>query len=239
MPAQAPLRIAHGFGNSRELVRIALESDVDVIEADVRLRGDRLWLGHELRLPLLPILIGRRATNQLAAHRAFRLGPWEMRLDTDPLPLEELLAMVGGRCRLLLDIKGRRKAREFVEALIEPLRRHNQAETTRLCGDWPPLDEARGVAPEVSAYYSVADRRRWRALVRRLDEGDPIRGVSLRAGLLDGSTAEFLRTRGLEVFCWSVEDEAEAARVIALGADGIISSDLAVLSAIGGRAPKS
>jgi len=234
MTPGAPLRIAHGFGNSRELIRIALESRVDVIETDVRSRGGHLWLGHELRLPLLPVLVGRRPGNgPPPGRRALPLGPWEARLDTDPLPLEELLMMVAGQRQLLLDLKGSHNAREFVEALVGPLRRQRQVETARLCGDWPLLDEARRVAPQVRIYYSVADRRRWQALVRRLEAGDPIRGVSLRAGLLDGSTAEFLRTREVEVFCWSVEDDAEATRVAGLGADGVVSSDLAVLSAIG------
>jgi hypothetical protein len=54
----APLRIAHGFGSSRELLRTALKSRVDVIETDVHSRGESPWLGHEHRLPLPPILLG-------------------------------------------------------------------------------------------------------------------------------------------------------------------------------------
>ncbi|MGD0764686.1 MAG: glycerophosphodiester phosphodiesterase [Dehalococcoidia bacterium] len=233
----APLRIAHGFGNSRELIRIALENRVDVVEADVRLRGSRLWLGHDPRLPLLPVQVGRRPINQPPpAHRALRLSPWEARLDLDPLPLAELLVMVDGRCQLLLDLKATRgtgSARAFVETLIGQLRRSHQARTARLCGDWPLLDEARRVAPELRTYYSVADRRRWQALGRRLEEGEPICGVSLRGRLLNWSTADFLRKRGLEIFCWSVEDHVEAARVARLGVDGVISSDLTILSMIG------
>lgn len=234
MTSGAPLRIAHGFGNSRESARIALEDGVDVIEADVRLRANRLWLGHERRLPLLPILLGKRPLHPTPrAHSALSLGSWRARLDIDPLSLEELLATVAGRCGLLLDLKSPRRQSDvhrFVEILVGLLRRLDRAETARLCGDWPLLDEARRVAPECRVYYSVGDRRRWDALVRRLRRGDPIRGVSLHAGLLDRPTVDYLRDRGLEVFCWPVDDAAEAARVAKLGVDGIISSDLAILA---------
>jgi glycerophosphoryl diester phosphodiesterase len=237
--AGAPLRIAHGYGNSRELVQIALEDRVDVIEADVRLRGGRLRLGHERRLPLLPLLFGRRPRGQSPRSRlAFALGPWQVRLDSGPFPLDEMLAMVTGKCGLLLDLKSPLMAgnrRRFVEALLAILRQFNQT-GVRLCGDWPLLDEVRGALPESKVYYSVAGRHRWQAFVRRVEGGDPVRGISLRASLLDASTAQFLQERGIEVYCWPMDSSAEAARVTALGAAGIISYDLAVLAATGGAA---
>jgi glycerophosphoryl diester phosphodiesterase len=235
-PAGAPLRIAHGYGNSRELVQIALENRVDVIEADVRLRGGRLRLGHARRLPLLPLLFGRRPRGQSPRSRlAFALGPWQVRLDSGPFPLNEMVAMVTGKCGLLLDLKSPWLAgnrRRFVEALLAIMRQFNQT-GVRLCGDWPLLNAVRRALPESKVYYSVADRRRWQAFVRRVEGGDPIRGVSLRARLLDEPTARFLRGRGVEVLCWPVDASAEAARVTALGAAGIISYDLAVLAATG------
>jgi hypothetical protein len=106
----------------------------------------------------------------------------------------------------------------------------------RLCGDWPLLDEMRRALPESKLYYSVADRRRWRALVRRVGAGDRIRGVSLHAALFDPSTARFLQEHDIEVFCWPVDNKAEAARVTGLGAAGIIGYDPAVLAETGGAA---
>ena len=238
-PVGAPLRIAHGYGNSRELARLALENRVDIIEGDVRLRSGRLWLGHERRLPLLPVLFGRRPRGRTSPDRwALALGRWEVRLDTDPLPSEELPVMVAGKCDLLLDLKcpllaGNR--RRFAEDVLAILHASDRT-TIRLCGDWPLVDEVRRATPDSRLYYSVADHRRRQALIRRIESGDPIRGISLRASLFDTSTADFLRGRGVEVFCWPVDDYSEVARVTALGAAGIISYDLAVLAAIGGAA---
>jgi glycerophosphoryl diester phosphodiesterase len=237
-PAGAPLRIAHGYGNSRELIRAALRDHVDVIEADVRLRRGRLWLAHDWRRLLWWLLLVRRAGWGFLALCSLLRGRRRPRVDSRPLPLEELPATVQKRCGLLLDLKSPRLAgnrRRFLVALL-PLLRPPDGTTIRLCGDWSLLDGVRRVLPDSKLYYSVADGGRWRSLVRRLESGDPIRGVSLRAALYDTSTARFLADRGIEVFCWPVDGEAEAARVTALGAAGIIGYDLAVLAATGGAA---
>jgi hypothetical protein len=231
----ALLRVAHSFGNSRHLVEAAQKSPIDMIEGDVRLRDGRLWLGHDYRLPLLPICVSRRSLEP-PARGLVRFGPWQARLDLNPLPLEGLLEMAG-RCRLLLDLKQSRRsedASEFVETLAELLRRFDRATSDCLCGDWPFLDAARYLLPETRLYYSVGDRRGWQALVQRLNGGDPITGVSLRSSLFDGSSAHILQSKGVETLCWCVDDPAEAVRVTMLGAGGIISNDLALLAGIGG-----
>lgn len=212
MAGQPVLRIAHGFGNGRERVAFALQERVDAVEADVRLRRGRLWLAHGRALPIWPCFVA------------------------GSFPLGELPPMVAGKCGLLLDLKSPRmkgNRRRFVEALAAALRAVDEPGSVRLCGDWPLLDEMRSVAPELRTYYSVADRRRWRALLRRLRNDGSVRGVSMKAGLFDEPAARFLRDRNVEVFCWVIDDLAEARRVIGLGAGGIISDDLKLLAATG------
>lgn len=229
----ALLRIAHGFGNSRELVRLALERGIEMIEGDVRLGGGRLWMRHDRRLPLLPVLLGRRPRHlPLTPRWALPLGPWHARIDTDPLPLDALMTMTAGKCALLLDLKPPRRQADvptFAEALARLLCSSDLTKTVRLCGDWALLDEARRLTPQYRLYYSVGDRDRWRALTRRFEDGDPVRRVSIHARLLNESTAGFLRNKDVEIICWAVYDAAEAARVAALGVEGIISPDLGVL----------
>ena len=237
-PPGAPLRIAHGHGNSRDLVRIALENRVDVIEADVRLRRGRLWLAHDWRRLSWWFLLGKRVGWAFLSLWSLLRGRRRPRLDRGPLPLEDLVTMVAGKSGLLLDLKSPLLAgnrRRFAGMLLAILRA-TDPKAVRLCGDWPLLDAVRRALPDSKLYYSVADRRRWHAFVRRVENGDPIRGVSLRASLVDASTARFLRDRDIDVFCWPVDNDAEAARVTALGAAGIISYDLAVLAATGGAA---
>ena len=113
------------------------------------------------------------------------------------------------------------------------MRRFGRAASDCLCGDWPFLDVARRLLPEARLYYSVGDRvagRRWCGGWTRATD---ITGVSLRAALFDGSSAGLLQSKGIETLCWCVDDPAEAVRVTMLGAGGIISNHLALLTGIG------
>lgn len=236
MVQDAPLRIAHGFGNSRERVRLALESDVDAIEADVRLRNDALWLEHDRRLPFLPVLFGRRSPRPSPSGvLSFPPGPWHLHLDLHPLSLEELLATVAGWRRLLLDLKYPNDTSDvsrFVENLVGLLRRFQLEEETWLCGDWPLLDETRRQESGSARYHSVANHVHWDLLARRLEGGERLDGVSLRSELFDRQSAGFLKDKGVHVLCWPVDGRVEAKRVLELGAGGIISYDLALLGSL-------
>ena len=238
----APLRIAHAYGNSRRLVQLAFESGVDVIEADVRLQRDGLWLAHDRRLLFWWFLFGKQAWSE-APQRfwAFLLHrrPW---LDGSSFPLADLLDLVADRCGVLLDLKiplMPDNRRRFVALLSDTLQNMPPRTHIRLCGDWPLLDAVRSEFPDLKLYYSVADRRRWRGFVRRIEHGDGIRGVSLRGRLFHEVASRFVREKGVEVICWPVDSEAEVVRVTGLGAAGIISYNLALLKSIGGAAAAS
>jgi len=230
MIGPTPLRIAHGYGNSLRGVEAALRGPVDMIEADLWYRKGNIWVRHERRLPLLPILYDSRpqagGQPQLAG---LPLARWYLRLDVKPMPLEQLIEAVGGRRPLLLDLKGPCTAaasQAFVVPLIACLRRFGLEASTRLCGNWPLLDEVRRAAPELKLHYSVGGMAQFRALLLRLGEGDDI------FSLLDEERARFLQDRELEIYCWPVDDAAEARRLLALGLQGIISYDLALLGSL-------
>jgi len=55
-----PLRIAHGYGNSRRHLALALEGPVDYIEADVWYQGGRVAVRHERKLGHCPSSSTRR-----------------------------------------------------------------------------------------------------------------------------------------------------------------------------------
>ena len=108
-----PVRIAHAYGNSRRLLRRALESPADVIEADIWYRGNDIYIRHERRVGPLPVLIDR----QMRGHRLppLSLVLWRsyyLRPEFRPLKLGQLLDAVRGKKRLLLDVKGRYRGRQ-------------------------------------------------------------------------------------------------------------------------------
>lgn len=230
------LRIAHGYGNISRAIERALKGPVDAIEADLWYRASQIWVRHEARLPLLPILWAKRSNHNVFFKRpGLRLGCWHIGLDLQPLRLEELLAQVDGRCQLLFDLKGRYSpphVQSFARRLVNSVQRFGIEDIIHVCGGWVVLDEVRRVASELRVHYSVGDSAQWRALLLRIEKGDLIKAICIHRSLLDEDRARFLHENAIEFYCWAVEDASDARRLMALGARGIISFDLHLLGSL-------
>ena len=232
-----PLRIAHAFGNRRDRIEQAIAADIDFIEADLWYRAGDIWVRHERRLGFLPLLYDRKPPGIKS------FGPWALtvfpnyyiRLDVRPLRLAELLKATRDRRRLLLDLKDHLspdRARAYGEALLGALREAGCAESSIVCGQTDALDGVRQVAPDLDVRYSIERQQQWDAFLRRLDADPALRGVCLHHEFLTDPVARLLEERGLEVFCWTVDEREKARRLVALGVDGIISNDLTLLAGL-------
>jgi glycerophosphoryl diester phosphodiesterase len=234
-----PLRIAHGHGNRRDRIESALRAPVDLIEADLWYRGGEIWVRHERRLPLIPLLIDRRRGSDDLGRFALPLGSWYLRPDVNPMRLEALVKMVGGRRGLLLDLKGEYGAADrhrFAEKLVGVIKRGGVEETARLSGHrWYLLDLARAMAPGLKVHYTIEHLSQWQAFLRRLEQGDQINHVCLHPGLCNQERASLLQEREIEVFSWDVNESAKAERLLGLGVGGIISDDLTLLQELPSR----
>ena len=230
----APIRIAHAYGNRRALIDQALAGPVDYIEADVWHQSGRLWLRHERRLGVLPLLFDHRGSQPRSLEPfALSIGPWYARLDLRPLPLDELLEKAKGRRRLLLEAKGRYFAaheRAFINDLAQLLAQYGMEKTTRICGqNWSLLQRFRQLAPHLSLQFSIERPAQWKAFLL-LQADHPVSAVCLQRALIDAEKARFLAEKGIEVFSWTVDDREEAQRLLALGVGGIISNNLSLLA---------
>ena len=231
------IRIAHAYGNRRHRVDEAVAAGVDLIEADLRWRGGRVWVRHEHRTRFLPVLynVGLKGIH--------RDGPWAaslrrlfIRLDVRPILLDELLDRVGQRCGVLLDLKagayGAASARAFVAATFATLDASASSPTVDFCGSWLLLDAVRVQRPEQMVHYSVDSERDWTALQERLTSSNRPRGITIERKLLDETRAAVLRRAGVEFYCWDVANEEDAQYAIRHGAAGIIADDLDMLAAL-------
>jgi len=229
-----PFRIAHACGNRRDRIAAAIAADVDCIEADLWYRAGEIWVRHERRLSFLPLLYDRKSPGMNS------FGPWSLtvfpnhyiRLDVRPLRLAELLEATRGKRRLLLDLKDDHspdRARAYAEALSGALRKAGCGESSIICGQTDVLDSVRRVAPELDVRHSIERQQQWEAFLRRQDADPALRGVCMDHRFLTEPIARLLSERGLEVFCWTVDGREDARRLVAMGADGIISNDLALL----------
>jgi len=232
------LRIAHAYGNTRDRLETALEAAVDAIELDVWYRNGGLWVRHEKRLDPLPILVDKRMHGHALPPLSLPLGKrWYVRLDFNRLRLDDVLVTVAGKKSLLVDVKGAYHAQrnlEFARALARTIREHKAESWVSVCGQfWPVLDDVRREATDLEVRYSVERVYQWEKFMRLVGADERVRRVCIEHRFLNEERTRFIEDRGVNLFCWTVDDPDEAQRLVAAGADGIISNDLGLLARLG------
>ena len=231
-PAGAFARVGHRGAsalapeNSLEALELAVELGCDMLEFDVLTRRDgKLVLAHELRLAL----------------------PDTPTLDDALAFCAERLPGVG----LQVDLKERGGEAEVVDAL----RRHGVIERSWVSGfDADSLRRVAGLAPELPRSYTLP-RDRF-GISKRGPLAPVVRGAlaSLGASLPRrlpaflarasatavtlhhsiASPAAIARAHELDaaVYVWTVDDVGLAERLVRAGADGIITNDPRILTAV-------
>jgi glycerophosphoryl diester phosphodiesterase len=229
-----PLLIAHAYGNTRARLQTVLSAPVDAIELDLWYRGGQLWVRHETRLDPLPLLVDKRMRGHSLPPLSLPLSKrLYVRLDVDGLKLPEVLQKVSGSKRLLLDLKGSYHAQqnvEFAQTLVRTIREHVAEGWTIICGQfWPALEDVRKEAPDIDVRYSIERVYQWEKFMRLAGEDERVRKVCIEHRFLNEERVRYIEEQGVDIFCWTVDDLSEACRLVAAGADGIISNDLELL----------
>jgi glycerophosphoryl diester phosphodiesterase len=232
-----PLRIAHGYGNSRRQLALALEGPVDYIEADVWYQDGRVAVRHERKLAPLPLLFDEKDENH-AGHGpgpyGLSLGRWYIKLQIGTRYLEDMLALARGRRRILLDVKWNPSGRQsaFAGVLARTVRLAAMADEVTFCGqNWPVLQRLRVIDPGLHVRYSIGVQRQLAAF-GHVPQDETLRGVCVHQSLLNAQLIDILKRRGLDIWTWIVDDIDQARRLVAMGIDGIISNRLDVLGAL-------
>lgn len=230
------LRIAHAHGNRPDRLQQALESSVDGIETDIWYRTGALWVRHERRLGWLPLVGDWRRNAFFGFYPGdIRFLRWYLRFDPK-IRLEALLERVAGKKRLVLDCKGEyqpghRKA--FAQKLEQLLRVYRQQNDAIVCGqNWGLLDEVRRVATHLDVRYTINRPQQWTAYLAKIRSQEIPRSILLNYRLLDEEMAKTLREESIGFICWTVDEREDARRVIKLGASGVISNDLDMMSSL-------
>ena len=234
--APQPVRIAHAYGNSRAALRRALNANVDMIEVDVWYRGDDVYAHHARRLSPLPLLADKKTPGHPLPRPAFPVWPgywvWP---HLNPLKLGEVLQIVGGDRRLLLDVKGRYKGGRsagFAEAIVRRVREHQASSWAVVCGQtYAVLNALRHVDNEIEVRYSLEKPYQWESFVRKMKDRR-VRQVCISRHFIDDEKARFLQQNGVNVYVWTIDDPQAAHRWAEQGADGIISNDLELLEGL-------
>lgn len=202
------LHIAHRAGNELSLLEPAIALGADLLEADVHLRRGRLEVRHGKSLGPLPWL----------------WEPWYLLRDPR-LELAELRHGLPAGAMLMLDLKGWQPwlGRLVREAMAD-------AGPYVVCGRHWRMLEAFADLPQVNVVHSARTVRELRRLDDHLSRHRTW-GVSVHRELLTMERVARLRQHADVVMTWPIDTVAVFDEVVALGANGVISNDLAVLAA--------
>ena len=209
--------IAHRAGNSLAGLREAHRADADVVECDVHEHRGRLEVRHLQTSGPVPFLRDLWEHTSRSASR---------------LELKEVLRADQRPTRFMLDLKG--TTVETGRSVADLLHQIGHRDEVWACGRYWPSVERLAELPWVRPVFSARTRVGRAALEQRLSTrglAAPY-GVSLHVSLLDQPFVELLRERVQVVMTWPVNTIATLERVVALGANGIITDEPAILGAV-------
>jgi glycerophosphoryl diester phosphodiesterase len=238
------LRIAHrgASGDAPEHTRPAfvqaLAAGVDMIELDVQLsRDQRLVVMHDLDVARTTGGHGPVRDHTLAELQRLDAGSWfaPQFAGERVLSLDEVIAIVGTRARLNVEVKAPPADWSPLAArLIGTLRDRGLLESTVIsCFEMDALAAVRAEADEarLGVLWQSPD------FVPAWEWAQRLRAVSVHPHwmLVSAEVIDAAHARGLEVLTWTVNDLAVMRTLVAQGIDGIISDFPGRFAEVGDR----
>jgi glycerophosphoryl diester phosphodiesterase len=206
------LAIAHRSGNTVEGLKAALDSGVDLVEADVHAYRGRLEVRHLRSSGGLPLLWDKDTVVRRPRHGV--------------LQLRELIVALGDDHRLMIDLKGVHP--RLAPSVATLLRDATPDRALTVCTKaWWMLD---AFDVPVRRVWSASSQRSLDRLRDRLrDPGSTAHGVSVRRRLLTPAVVRELHEVTGLVMAWPVDTPEALAESRALGVDAVISKDMGLL----------
>lgn len=228
-----PVVVAHrGFSHvAPENTLIAYQRAIDagaaLAECDVHLSADgELVLMHDTSLERTTGLKRDVGDLSLSELRELEASRWFCGdLDDEPIPtLREALDLVRGHLRFIIELKGKHTAKPVVDLLLEKGIRAE--EVIIFSFQREEVSEAVRLNPELYAAYLIHEAPE--EPEKRAEELDfamnsDCSGVGLKHTRIDADFLAMARARGLDVFVYTMNEEAEIRAMITLGVDGVIT----------------
>jgi glycerophosphoryl diester phosphodiesterase len=212
--------------NTLAAFELAIEQGADVIEVDVRATADmHLVAMHDADVD--------RTTNGSGAVRSLTLTEVQA-LDAgvgEPVPtIESVLNLAKGRIRVNLDLKDPEVAEPAVRMVRDLGMEGAVTYISFLPEAWDILDR---IAPDTSVVQLVDSASALAGIAMgELAHAGVRSGVGMPHGLVSSEIVERMHRRGMGVFAWTVDDEAEMRRLISAGVNGIVTNRPAALAEV-------
>ena len=234
--------IAHrGFSarapeNTLAAIDAAIEAGADAVECDVHTSADGVPVVlHDATVDRTTN--GTGAVQEMAFEDLGTLdaGSWfGPAFAGEPIPaLARVLQRIGHRVgRVYPEVKGYRSDRDLGRLIALVVETHMEARTVFISMDWHALDLMRAQHPTLKVGYIVERASQAEAAIARA-AGDPHALLDVKAALLLREPALAARAvaLGIPLACWTIDDPADATRLLDLGVSRITTNQVAALVA--------
>ncbi len=226
----APENTITAFGTAIDLGADAVEMDI------VRCGSGEIVVIHDDTVDRTTNGSGRVDSLTLAALRELDAGSWfDARFAGEPVPLlDDVLDAIGGRIRLNIEIKHQRAGAEPMEAELAASLRERGLIADTIVSSFDPraLGRLKKAAPDIP-----------RALLYASDMPLPLRHAWPRIwlapqalhphfGMVNESYMRRASTAGYRVNVWTVNEQADIARMANLGVDAIITDHVTLARSV-------
>lgn len=216
--------------NTRRAFQEGLACGADAIECDIQLTRDgAIVVCHNPTLdhyghPEVDI-----ATSSLSQLRDVDLGATSGRRFTGEriVTLEELIAEFATSIPLLVEFKTKhlseRDGLKLVDAFLSRLADHERLSVQALCFNPYVLRRLNETITDMPLVWNTNEPH----LIRRQDLADQpwLTGVGCRIGNLNQDAASLIHDAGLQMYCFTCNEESDVLKARDLGASAIISDD--------------
>lgn len=218
--------------NTLAAFRALLEHGIPGAELDVQLSRDgELTVIHDFNLRRVTGLDAEVRRTESSAIRALDAGSWfSPRFAGERVPLlDEVFEACGERLYYDIELKwDLKEANGLEQKVVACLRSHGLGRRCLLSSFNPYcIIRLRRLAPDLPTAHIWADSSELPLLLRHGEAGLllPTPFIKPEAGRMSRWRAAVYRLLGSRVLAWTVDDEREARRLLALGVRGLISND--------------
>jgi glycerophosphoryl diester phosphodiesterase len=234
--------IAHrGFSsvapeNTISAVKKALELGVDIIEIDVHLTKDSIpVLFHDNTLNRTSTGKGQISKYTFAELTSFDAGvKYSKKYRGEKIPsLEEVIKLVNGQCKLLIEIKPNGSKNKGIEKIVADLIKENRAYDWCIVQSFSTkvIKNTRAADPKIEVFKIFAaklmifpvyfDSGITMASPRRFKLAD---GININYKFVTSRLVKKIHKSGKKIFVWTVNDPEEMKQMINLEVDGVITN---------------
>jgi glycerophosphoryl diester phosphodiesterase len=222
--------------NTLAALEAAVAAGADAVEFDISTAAcGTPVLFHDPMLSRTTNGVGPLRRRTLEQLKTLDAGKWfDPRFAGERIPsFEEALRALKGRVgRIYAEVKGFREL-EDTDRMVRLTREAGMlGDVIFISMNWTLLDRMRGQLPTLAIGYVVEEQARLEEAIQR-SRGDAAAMVDVRADVLAASPAELARLhdQGTKVGAWTVDEPAEAGRLLGLGVRRVTTNQVDALLA--------